>query len=423
MCDTNNNMANEISSNVNGNSGILYLDCGMGAAGDMLAASLYELLDEDKKTEFLELMNSLVPGKVSVSFRPELKCGILGTHFDVVIDGEEEHSVDYHEHGHCHEHTHKDHIHTHAHTQGEQHQHDHEHHHHHDQAHGHHHAQHSMADVENIINSFSGVSDEVKGSILEVYGVIADAESAVHGTAVSEIHFHEVGMMDAIIDVTAVCVLMDMLRPHKVYASPVRTGHGHMRCAHGILPVPAPATANILTGVPTYAGEIEAELCTPTGAALLKHFACEFRPQPVMITERIGYGMGIKDFPVCNCIRALYGSFAQTYKGHGTDRALIRGVSVGGGRVRIVRLNDIEVDFTGEYYTMIVGHQDKAGTIAFITKCFAGQKINIAALRLFREGKGEKAFAVIESDGLISEELKEEILQYKTVTSVDLIEI
>ena len=139
----------------------------------------------------------------------------------------------------------------------------------------------------------------------------------------------------------------------------------------------------------------------------------------------------------------LYGSFAETYKGHGTDRALvshpntvdvvmtaedghtllIRGESIGGGRVRIRRLNNIEVEFTGEYSTMIIGHKDVTGAVAYITKCLAEKKVNVATLKLFREGKGKKAFTVIETDSFVSEELKDRILQYETVTSVDLIEV
>ena len=158
-----------------------------------------------------------------------------------------------------------------------------------------------------MIEGFAALDADVRADIKEVYKVIAEAESAVHGREVSEIHFHEVGMMDAIMDVTAVCLLMHMIRPEYVAASPVRVGCGHVKCAHGILPVPAPATARILISVPTYAGNIRAELCTPTGAALLKHYVNEFIEQPVMTAERIGYGMGSKDFDVCNCIRAISG--------------------------------------------------------------------------------------------------------------------
>lgn len=281
----------------------LYLDCGMGAAGDMLTAALYELLDDADKQKFLDTMNSIMPESVAVSVRPETKCGITGTHFDVVINGEEEHSIDYHGHEHEHAHDHE-HTHEHEHTHSHEHTHDHEHEHTHEHTHDHIHR--SMAEVEAIINGFSGISEAVRDNIFEVYKVIAAAESAAHGVDVSEVHFHEVGMLDAIADVTAVCLLMDMLAPDEVYASPVRVGAGYVKCAHGILPVPAPATANIIQGIPTFAGDIESEMCTPTGAALLKHFVREFGEQPEMSAYKTGYGMGTKDFGSCNCVRALY---------------------------------------------------------------------------------------------------------------------
>ena len=262
----------------------------MGAAGDMLAAALYELLDDADKKNFLDIMNDAVPDGVSIEVRPETKCGVSGTHFDVLINGEREQSIDTHAHNHDH-----DYSHTHSHNHGD----------HLNEA-GHH-AHHSMADVENIIKGFNSINSDVRNDILEVYKVIAAAESRAHGVDVSEIHFHEVGMMDAIIDVTAVCLLMHMLKADEVYASPVRVGKGFVKCAHGILPVPAPATACILMGIPTYAGDIEAELCTPTGSALLRHFVKSFGDQPLMSVEKIGYGMGTKDFKVCNCVRSLLG--------------------------------------------------------------------------------------------------------------------
>ena len=124
---------------------------------------------------------------------------------------------------------------------------------------------------------------------------------------ISEIHFHEVGTKDAIADVVGVCLLMEMIHPDRILASPVATGSGMVRCAHGILPVPAPATAYLLQGIPSYAGRMEGELLTPTGAALLKHFVTSFENMPVMKTEKIGYGMGKKDFPAANCVRAFLG--------------------------------------------------------------------------------------------------------------------
>jgi uncharacterized protein (TIGR00299 family) protein len=121
------------------------------------------------------------------------------------------------------------------------------------------------------------------------------------------VHFHEVGNMDAIADITGVCLLMEELSPEKIIVSPVHAGGGFVRCAHGVLPVPAPATARILTGVPFYGGKIKGELCTPTGAAILKYFADDFGSMPEMRVMKIGYGMGKKDFEAANCVRVFMG--------------------------------------------------------------------------------------------------------------------
>ena len=163
-----------------------------------------------------------------------------------------------------------------------------------------------MADIEALIDRFP-VSGRVRADAKAVYALIADAESRVHGRPVSEIHFHEVGTMDAVTDVVAVCLLMEQLAPDQIIASPVHTGAGHVRCAHGILPVPAPATTLLLEGIPSYGGQVMGELCTPTGAALLKHFVTRFGDRPVMRTEAVGYGMGTKDFEQANCVRAFLG--------------------------------------------------------------------------------------------------------------------
>lgn len=268
----------------------LYLDLSMGAAGDMLSAALFELLSDAEKAGFIEKMNALgLPG-VTVEAEKAVKCGIVGTHMKVLVDGMEE--GEHHHHDHDHEHGHE---------------HEHEHEHEHD--HGRHHHHSSLGDVVEVIGSLP-VSDEVKLDALAVYVLIAEAESAAHGVPVSEIHFHEVGTLDAVADVTAAALLMEMLQPDKVLASPVRVGTGHVHCAHGILPVPAPATAHILRGIPSYGGDIPGELCTPTGAALIRHFVKEFGPQPVMAAERIGYGMGTKDLPQANCVRAILGNDA-----------------------------------------------------------------------------------------------------------------
>ena len=331
----------------------LYFDCGMGAAGDMLMASLYEICPD--KAGFLKTMNEMGLTGLSVEAEPAVKCGITGTHMKVTIHGEEEESVDvdlqkhvhdhaeHHEHAndhheHCHDHEaagnhhhHETETHhhemaadmadnTHIHAYDHDHQPDHDHHDEHDFHHTHtheethteedsghpHHHHASMAGITHIIEHLN-LPDEVKKDVVAVYHLIAEAESHVHGKTVEEIHFHEVGTADAIADIAGVCLLMHMIAPQKVIASPIHVGSGNVRCAHGILPVPAPATAFILQGLPIYSGTIGGELCTPTGAALLKHFVTEFREMPVMRTSAIGYGMGKKDFERANCMRVLLG--------------------------------------------------------------------------------------------------------------------
>ena len=308
----------------------LYLECGMGAAGDMLTAALLELMP-DPEAAVAELNGLGIPG-VQFSKEAVSKCGIGGTHMTVKVHGEEESEEMFHHHhehhDHLHEHEHDDesacheHHHDHEHIhEGHEHHHDHTHEHSHEHTHGHthehahehgddghtHHHHSSLHDIEHIVCGHLNIPDQVKQDVMAVYGLIAEAESHAHGVPVTEIHFHEVGTMDAIADITAVCLLMNKIAPDQVIVSPVHVGSGHVHCAHGILPVPAPATAYILNGVPMYGGAVKGELCTPTGAALLKHFATRFGDMPVMRTEAIGYGMGKKDFEQANCIRAMLG--------------------------------------------------------------------------------------------------------------------
>lgn len=245
---------------------ILYLDCGMGAAGDMLSSALFELIDNKK--EFLENINSAGIPSVIVTAENSVKCGISGTHLRVKINGEEEgKSCSYHS--------------------------------------SHHHN--SLTDIEHIINHLS-MSEKVKKNVVAVYKMIAFAESKVHNVPVSEIHFHEVGALDAIADIAMFCVLVDLIGADKIVASPVNVGSGKVACAHGTLPVPAPATAEILKGISAYSNGIDGELCTPTGAALLNFFVNYFSDMPCMAVDKIGYGMGTKDFETANCVRAFIGT-------------------------------------------------------------------------------------------------------------------
>lgn len=271
---------------------LMYIDCGMGAAGDMLTAALLELLETDARASFVEEFNGLgLPGVV-METEPSVKCGVQGTHVHIKVHGveEDEHLHDHH-HDHHHDHPHRAHEHhEHAHD-GEPHTHSHN----------------GVAEIRHIVKDHLDLPENAREDVLAVYDIIADAESRAHGVPLTEVHFHEVGTMDAIADVTAVCMLIDRIKPQKIAASHVNVGGGTVKCAHGILPVPAPATANILEGIPSYSGDIRSELCTPTGAALLRHFAEEFGDMPQMHVERCGFGMGTKDFERANCVKIVLG--------------------------------------------------------------------------------------------------------------------
>lgn len=269
---------------------ILYLECNMGVAGDMLMSALSELHPDPDG--FINRLNSLnIPG-IKAERLTKKKSGISGTHIKVMFDGKEE---DEHLHHH-HEHTHDEHHHMHEE-------------HHHVHTHEHTHVHRGMEEIKNIITSLP-VSEKVKDDALSVYKLIAEAESAAHNCEVSEIHFHEVGTMDAIADIVGVCMLIDELSPDMIVSSPINTGSGTVQCAHGILPVPAPATAFILKSIPIYSNEINGELCTPTGAALVKYFAQKFGAMPTMSVSAVGYGFGTREYETLNCVRAFMGETA-----------------------------------------------------------------------------------------------------------------
>ena len=336
----------------------------MGAAGDMLSAALYELLSEEEKERFIaQLQNAGIP-EVEIVAKPGSSCGIGGTRFEVRVHGVEEESEDvhehvHHEHSHDHDHDHEHpHDHEHSHDNGhdhdhphDEHLHDHKHDHEHeaphthddnsDHIHHHHHA--SMSDIEKLVSGLN-LPEKVKRDVINVYKLIAEAESKAHRTEVSEIHFHEVGMMDAIADISAVCLAMDYLKPEKISASAIRVGSGQVKCAHGILPVPAPATAYLLNEVPIYAGELTGEFCTPTGAALLKYFVTEYGKMPAMKTERIGYGLGKKEFAAANVVRSIYGEKVTQ-----------------GRRDSVVELSCNVDDMTGEEIAFCIEQVLKAG--------------------------------------------------------------
>ena len=240
---------------------LLYFECNAGASGDMIMSSLADLLDDPSSVSDM-IMSAGIPGVKAEVLKGE-KSHIGGTRVKITVDGIEE---------------------------GEE----------------HHHVHRKLSDVSEIIDSLN-ISDKVKKDASSIYWHIANAESEAHKRPVSEVHFHEVGALDAIADIVGVCMVIEKLSPDLIMASPVRTGYGEVKCAHGLLPIPAPATASILKDMPCYAGEEEGEFCTPTGAAILKHFVSEFGRMPPMTFDRIGYGLGKKEFSTANILRAFIG--------------------------------------------------------------------------------------------------------------------
>ncbi|MEG1275888.1 MAG: nickel pincer cofactor biosynthesis protein LarC [Ruthenibacterium sp.] len=292
----------------------LYLECNMGAAGDMLAAALYELCDDAQKAEFLRVMQGLHLPHVTVVPQSVKVCGVAATHMTVTVAGHEEAVCDAQEPAPAHlkdsfaraqtghseprcadtaaqGHAHKNPPADIPMVAGA--------------APAHHHAAHGEPAV---LADALALPDAVRENVKAVYAQLADAESRVHGVPVTEVHFHEVGALDAVADIAAVCLLLYLLHPDAVIASPVATGSGTVQCAHGILPVPAPATALLLAGVPVWAGPEKGELCTPTGAALLRRFVTRFGPMPGMTVEKIGCGAGKKHFATANLLRAFWGT-------------------------------------------------------------------------------------------------------------------
>ena len=242
----------------------IYLDCSAGVSGDMMLGALCGLLDDPHELE--RMMEDAGIPHVDVRVERASVSSVSGNRVHVFVHGEEEHQNDDHHHHHG--------------TQGS---------------------------IEGVISGLR-VSESVKRHALEIYGSIASAEAEVHGRPVDEVHFHEVGAMDAVADVVGTCLLMERLRAERIVASPLRTGYGQVRCAHGVLPVPAPATAILLRGVPVFAGDVEGEFTTPTGAALVSHFAQEYGRMPLMSYDRVGTGFGsIETEGVADMLRAFLG--------------------------------------------------------------------------------------------------------------------
>jgi hypothetical protein len=248
---------------------ILHYDAFAGISGDMNLAALIDLgVDPDHLRA--ELGKLGLDEEFGLDVRTDSRCGIHGTRVDVRL----------HPHRHHHDHDGAGHTHGHGHDHG---------------GHGHHHHAHrGLADITAIIGQ-SALDRAVKDTSLALFRLVAEAEARVHGTTVDKVHFHEVGATDSIVDLVGAAICLESLGVDAVWASPVELGAGTVRCAHGVMPVPAPATEAILHGVPTTRGGTPHEATTPTGAAILAGLAGRFVASPTMTVLRTGYGIGHRE--------------------------------------------------------------------------------------------------------------------------------
>ncbi len=263
----------------------LYIDCQAGIAGDMFVGALLDLGVPQKI--LLDALESLHIDDFRIEIAKKQTHGILATDYNVILTHE---APDGHGHEHSHEHG------EHHHDHGQPHDHEH--------THGHR----NLHDVESLIDQ-SGLSPSVKEKAKEIFGYVARAESKVHGLPLEEVHFHEVGAADSIADIVGAAVCVEALGADRICFSSLTEGGGFVRCAHGLLPVPAPATAEILRAaqIPFRTMEADGEMVTPTGAAIAAGFASSFGPMPVMRVEKTGFGSGKREFPHANVLRAFLG--------------------------------------------------------------------------------------------------------------------
>jgi hypothetical protein len=268
----------------------LYFDCFSGASGDMVIGALLDLgLPIDALRGAL---GSLAIDYGGVSSERVLRAGVAATKFRVHAE-EAAHAEREHAHSHSHSHSH-------SHDHGHDHSHSHEHTHSHGQDHSHEHAHahehHSLKEIAGYI-SRSALSSAAKQRAVRMFERLAEAEAAIHQMPVERVHLHEVGAVDSIIDIVGAVYGLEWVGADAIVSSPLNVGSGTVECAHGTFPVPAPATASLLKGVPIYAGEIAKELVTPTGALIVTEFASSYGPLPPMRAAAIGYGAGTRDFP------------------------------------------------------------------------------------------------------------------------------
>lgn len=260
----------------------LYFDCSSGISGNMTLGALVEILG-DEQYLVKELKKLQVDG-YHIEISKKVKNGITGTYVDVVLK-------DHHHHEH--EHHHEEH--------------------HHEYEHEHHHEHRNLHDVNHIIEN-SNLKEETKQLAKRIFRRVAEAESKVHHKSIEEVHFHEVGAIDSIVDIVGTAILINKIQPDKIISSVVNDGYGFIECAHGTMSVPVPATSEIFSkaGVKCRQIDIDTELVTPTGAAIISELATEFTVMPTMTVQKIGWGAGKKDLKIPNVLKVYLGEMEET---------------------------------------------------------------------------------------------------------------
>ena len=252
----------------------LYFDCSSGISGNMTLGALLEIVGNENY--LIEELKKLKVDGYKIEISKKIKNGITGTYVDVIL--QEEHS-----HGHNHDHEHE-----------------------------HHHEHRNLNDVYSIINN-STIDEKSKDLAKRIFERVAKAEAKVHNKTLEEVHFHEVGAIDSIVDIVGTAILINKINPDRIISSIVNDGYGFIECAHGTMSVPVPATSEIFANskVKFRQIDVDTELVTPTGAAIIAELAEEFTTLPAMVTEKIGWGAGFKDLKIPNVLKVYYGDMQE----------------------------------------------------------------------------------------------------------------
>ena len=263
----------------------LYFDCSSGISGNMVLGALAEIIGDEQY--LIKELKKLNTDGYKIEISKKIKNGITGTYINVIVDGKDEYGHEHHIHEHEEDH-----------NGSEQH---------------HHHEHRNLADVNKIIEE-SSFNEKVKDLAKRIFLRVAKAESKVHNKSLEEVHFHEVGAIDSIVDIVGTAILIDKINPDKIISSIVNDGYGFIECAHGTMSVPVPATSEIFanSNVKFRQIDVDTELVTPTGAAIIAELAEEFVNLPAMTTEKIGWGAGSKDLKIPNVLKVYYGDMQES---------------------------------------------------------------------------------------------------------------